>query len=106
MKRLAGVSSAGVLFAIGLGLSGMTDPNKVLGFLDVAGSWDPSLALVMGGAIAVHVGAAHGRSARESLSGRPPCVRPTRQSTRASWRARSSSDWAGACRGSVQARSL
>lgn len=43
----------GLLFGIGLILSGMTDPGKVLGFLDLAGAWDPSLALVMGGAIAV-----------------------------------------------------
>jgi uncharacterized membrane protein YedE/YeeE len=43
----------GLLFGCGLLLSGMTDPSKVLGFLDLAGSWDPSLALVMGGAIAV-----------------------------------------------------
>src|SRR5205814_4786670 len=45
--------AAGVIFAVGLGLSGMTQPAKVLGFLDVAGAWDPSLALVMVGAIAV-----------------------------------------------------
>jgi uncharacterized membrane protein YedE/YeeE len=44
---------AGVLFAIGLVLGGMTQPSKVIGFLDVAGDWDPSLAFVMGGAIAV-----------------------------------------------------
>ncbi len=43
----------GLLFGVGLLLSGMTDPGKVLGFLDLAGAWDPSLALVMGGAIAV-----------------------------------------------------
>jgi uncharacterized membrane protein YedE/YeeE len=43
----------GLLFGFGLILSGMTDPGKVLGFLDIAGIWDPSLALVMGGAIAV-----------------------------------------------------
>lgn len=43
----------GLLFGLGLILSGMTDPGKVLGFLDVLGLWDPSLALVMGGAIAV-----------------------------------------------------
>ena len=47
----------GLLFGLGLILSGMTDPGKVLGFLDLAGAWDPSLALVMGGAIAVGVGA-------------------------------------------------
>ncbi|MEI7515373.1 MAG: YeeE/YedE family protein [Betaproteobacteria bacterium] len=47
----------GLLFGLGLIVSGMTDPGKVLGFLDLAGAWDPSLALVMGGAIAVGVGA-------------------------------------------------
>jgi len=45
----------GLLFGIGLILSGMTDPGKVLGFLDVTGLWDPSLALVMGGAILVGI---------------------------------------------------
>lgn len=43
----------GLLFGLGLLLSGMADPGKVLGFLDLFGSWDPSLAFVMGGAIAV-----------------------------------------------------
>ncbi len=46
---------AGLVFGIGLIISGMTNPAKVLGFLDLAGLWDPSLALVMGGAIAVGV---------------------------------------------------
>ena len=44
---------AGVVFGIGLALSGMVYPAKVLGFLDLAGNWDPSLALVMAGAVAV-----------------------------------------------------
>jgi len=44
---------AGLLFGIGLIASGMTDPSKVLGFLDLAGNWDPSLAFVMGGAIII-----------------------------------------------------
>lgn len=44
---------SGLIFGIGLCLSGMTDPGKVLGFLDLAGNWDPSLILVMGGAVAV-----------------------------------------------------
>lgn len=44
---------AGLVFGLGLILSGMADPAKVLGFLDLAGPWDPSLALVMVGAIAV-----------------------------------------------------
>ena len=43
----------GLIFGFGLILSGMTDPSKVLGFLDVTGVWDPSLGLVMGGAILV-----------------------------------------------------
>ena len=49
---------AGFVFAIGLGISGMTDPRKVIAFLDVTGTWDPSLALVMMGAIGVHAVAA------------------------------------------------
>ncbi len=44
---------AGLVFGLGLIVSGMANPAKVLGFLDVAGRWDPSLALVMGGAVAV-----------------------------------------------------
>ena len=46
---------AGLLFGIGLIVSGMTNPGKVLGFLDLAGRWDPSLAFVMGGAILIGV---------------------------------------------------
>lgn len=45
--------AAGLVFATGLVLSGMTDPGKVIGFLDVFGRWDPSLAFVMAGAILV-----------------------------------------------------
>ena len=45
--------AVGLLFGWGLMIAGMTDPGKVIGFLDLAGAWDPSLALVMGGAIAV-----------------------------------------------------
>lgn len=44
---------AGLLFGIGLILSGMSDPSKVIGFLDIAGQWNPSLAFVMGGALIV-----------------------------------------------------
>lgn len=44
---------SGLVFGLGLILSGMANPAKVLGFLDLAGAWDPSLALVMAGAIAV-----------------------------------------------------
>ena len=44
---------AGFLFGLGLVIGGMADPAKVLNFLDLAGSWDPSLAFVMAGAVAV-----------------------------------------------------
>ncbi|WP_159917723.1 DUF6691 family protein [Pantoea sp. 18069] len=44
---------AGLVFGLGLIVSGMANPAKVLGFLDVTGDWDPSLAFVMGGAIAI-----------------------------------------------------
>lgn len=52
MRKLTAFA-AGLLFGIGLLLSGMANPAKVIGFLDLAGVWDPSLALVMAGAIAV-----------------------------------------------------
>lgn len=45
----------GLMFGLGLILAGMTDPGKVIGFLDLFGQWDPSLAFVMGGAILVGV---------------------------------------------------
>lgn len=48
---------AGLVFGLGLIVAGMANPAKVLGFLDLAGAWDPSLALVMVGAIAVGAGA-------------------------------------------------
>ena len=44
---------AGLVFGIGLILSGMTNPSKVLGFLDIFGNWDPSLMFVMGGGVGV-----------------------------------------------------
>jgi len=49
--RLLAAFGCGLLFALGLGLAGMTQPQKVLGFLDVLGEWDPTLAVVMGGAV-------------------------------------------------------
>lgn len=50
MRKLTSFA-AGLLFGLGLLLSGMANPAKVIGFLDLAGAWDPSLALVMAGAI-------------------------------------------------------
>lgn len=53
-KNAAVSLAVGFIFAIGLGVSGMTQPAKVIGFLDLFGNWDPSLVFVMAGAIAVH----------------------------------------------------
>jgi uncharacterized protein len=53
--RLLAVFGAGFVFALGLGISGMTRPAEVVGFLDVTGDWKPALAFVMGGAILVHL---------------------------------------------------
>jgi len=62
----------GLLFGIGLILSGMTDPAKVIGFLDLAGNWDPSLGFVMGGAILVGIFAfGVARKRQHSLLGAP-----------------------------------
>ncbi|WP_408889395.1 DUF6691 family protein [Myxococcus faecalis] len=54
MKQALTAGAAGLLFALGLGVGGMTDPAKVVGFLDVAGAWDPSLAFVMAGALGAY----------------------------------------------------
>jgi len=54
LKAIAVAFAAGALFALGLVVSGMTEPAKVIGFLSVAHHWDPSLAFVMGGGIAVY----------------------------------------------------
>jgi uncharacterized membrane protein YedE/YeeE len=54
MKMAVTSFLSGVIFALGLGIGGMTQPAKVVGFLDFAGNWDPSLAFVMIGAIAVY----------------------------------------------------
>ncbi|OJF93472.1 DUF6691 family protein [Pararhizobium antarcticum] len=51
--RIAAALVSGLVFGLGLSLSGMLDPSRVRGFLDVAGAWDPSLAFVLGGAVAV-----------------------------------------------------
>lgn len=56
MRNLFSMLS-GLIFGLGLIAGGMTDPSKVKGFLDLFGAWDPSLALVMAGAIAVGIGA-------------------------------------------------
>jgi uncharacterized membrane protein YedE/YeeE len=55
MSRTLVALFAGTLFGLGLAVSGMMNPAKVVGFLDVAGGWDPTLAFVMGGALLVTI---------------------------------------------------
>lgn len=70
--RTAMAFVAGLVFGLGLLLSGMADPAKVLGFLDLADAWDPSLMFVMGGAVGVGVVAfAVARRRTRSLLGEP-----------------------------------
>lgn len=54
MRATIAAAFAGAVFAVGLTVSGMTQPTKVIGFLDLFGDWDPSLAFVMGGALLVY----------------------------------------------------
>jgi len=54
MSKIGSAFLAGFVFALGLGVSGMTDTTKVIGFLTLGENWNPALMLVMGGAIAVH----------------------------------------------------
>lgn len=64
--------AAGLVFGLGLIVSGLADPARVLGFLDLAGLWNPTLAFVMGGAVlAASAGFAVLRRRRLSLSGEP-----------------------------------
>ena len=53
MLRAVAAGLAGIVFGLGLGVSQMVNPQKVLAFLDITGDWDPSLAFVMGGAVVV-----------------------------------------------------
>jgi uncharacterized protein len=53
--RLISAFAIGLIFGLGIALSGMINPAKVLNFFDLAGTWDPSLAFVMGGALAVAI---------------------------------------------------
>ena len=70
--KIASALLAGLLFGLGLIVSGMADPAKVLGFLDLAGAWDPSLAFVMAGAVlAASLGHAWLRRRGRALDGGP-----------------------------------
>jgi uncharacterized membrane protein YedE/YeeE len=55
MKLILNSFVVGFLFSLGLGISGMTQPQKILGFLDIFGNWDASLMFVMGGAVGLHL---------------------------------------------------
>ncbi len=57
MKARLAIFLSGMLFAIGLGVAGMTLPSRVIGFLDIFGAWDPTLVFVMVGGIGVHAAA-------------------------------------------------
>lgn len=66
MLKLVACLLLGLIFGLGIAISGMIDPSKIVNFFDVAGTWDPSLACVMAGALAVTLPAyrlilAHGR---------------------------------------------
>ena len=79
MKQSIIALSSGFVFALGLGLAGMTDPSKVISFLDIAGDWDPSLAFVMAGAIAVYAPAYRLVTRREAPLAGPRFHLPTRR---------------------------
>lgn len=71
---------SGLLFGIGLLISGMANPAKVLGFLDLAGNWDPSLALVMAGAVGIGLaGFGLARRRKQTLLGAPLHLPTTRR---------------------------
>jgi hypothetical protein len=55
MKSLLAAFIIGLIFSVGLGIGGMTQPDKIIGFLNITGDWDPALLFVMGGALAVSV---------------------------------------------------
>ena len=72
--------AAGIVFSLGLGVAGMTQPAKIIGFLDVGGAWDPSLALVMAGAITVYLPVWQLMKRRGvAVNGAPLEVPPSRQ---------------------------
>jgi len=80
MPRLLASFVAGLVFGLGLLLAGMANPAKVLGFLDLAGAWDPSLALVMAGAVAVgSIAFALAKRRRVALLGAPMQLPTARQ---------------------------
>ncbi len=74
MRDIVVALVSGLVFALGLGISGMVDPQRVLAFLDLAGAWDPSLMLVLGGAVGVYA-----LGSPRFLGPRPRDARPDRR---------------------------
>ena len=96
---------SGLVFGIGFILGGMTDPLKVKAFLDVAAAWDPSLALVMGGAIVVGIGAFALARGRERAWTRAHMELPTNRTIDTRLIVGGSSYWRGVCDGRANATS-
>ena len=69
--RLLAAFACGLVFALGLGISGMLQPAKIIGFLDVGGAWDPALLLVMGPAVGLVLAAWLWRRGRPTPWGTP-----------------------------------
>jgi uncharacterized membrane protein YedE/YeeE len=79
MPAVAASFACGFLFGLGLLISGLTQPPKVLGFLDVLGTWDPTLAFVMAGALAVTAAGYAALHRRQAPVFAPEYLWPTRQ---------------------------
>lgn len=80
MRAIVPASLAGIVFGAGLALSDMVNPARVLGFLDIAGAWDPTLAFVMGGGvIASAIGYLWSRRLRSPLFGKSFFIPENRQ---------------------------
>ena len=96
---------SGIIFALGLGISGMTQPKKVTGFLNIAGDWDPSLAFVMLGATMTYLisNFAVLNASRRCLGAHLFCLRAL-ISTDPCWLAQPCSAWDGAWSDSAPAR--
>lgn len=77
MKQIGMAILAGLLFGAGLAVSDMLNPAKVLGFLDITGHWDPTLALVMGGALLVNLPATQWILKRSAPKVAPSFILPT-----------------------------
>lgn len=78
-KQALAALLSGALFSLGLGLSGMTQPDKVMGFLDFTGAWEPALLFVMGGAVMVYFATFRLIARRKAPLFAPQFLIPSRQ---------------------------